>query len=130
MPQAFDFRDFLSPLAAIWEWSPMTAYFIAAIALCIIYWKAFGWDRIKNCPRPFINVPILAVFLVGIPLYGFHQFMTFLTRVTISSDCNLSPNTLVMPSSGVIYAVLLPLQPESGGNGLAEFSGQSGRKDK
>jgi hypothetical protein len=54
--------------------------------------------------------------------------MAFLTKVTISSNCDLSPNNLVMPSSGVIYAVLLPLLPESGGNGLAKFSGLSGKE--
>ena len=105
--QSLNFLDFFYPIAALYEWSPMTAHLIAAIVLCIIYLKWIGWTRIKNCPRPFINVPILAVCLFGLPLYGLHQFMTFLTKVSISIDCTASSSTTVMPADGVLYEVSL-----------------------
>ena len=104
----------------------MTADLILAIILCFIYLKWFpGWARIKNLPRTLTTVPILAILFVGLPVIPFHYFMVFLVRVPITSDCHLSPNTVAMPSSGVLYALLLPINPEVG-SGLAKLSGPIG----
>ena len=90
----------------------MTAYLILAGVLCVIYLKWWpGSHRIKNCPRPFIVIPVLAVALVGFPEYGFYKFMMFLNRATISIDCPLAPPINVMPAEGVLYELQLSNYP-------------------
>ena len=115
------FRDFFYPFAAFWEWAPMTADVIAAIILCIVYLKWLpGRARIKNCPRPFIIVPILTVVFVVMPTYGFHQFMVFLKNVPMSCDCDSVMSLIDMPADRVINWA--QLRAEKGGGGFGKFS--------
>ena len=108
----------------------MMADLIVAIILCVIYLKWFpGWARIKNFPRTLIVVPILALFCVGLPVIGFHRFMVFLTSVPITSDCQLSPDTVAMPSGAVLYTLWLPPNPGVG-SGLAKLTGPIGSETK
>jgi len=123
--------DLLSTLVALWEWSPTIGTLVAIIILSFVYLKLWpGWKTIRDCPRPFIIVPIVATVAVGIPIYGFSQFMDFLNRVPISMECHRAPGAIVMPFSGVIYRVFLwPLPAESGGGGFGEITGPSVGKE-
>ena len=122
--------DWFAPLVALWEWSPMITYLIAASVMVFIYLRWWpGWEVIKNCPRPFIIVPTLAIALVGVPVYGFHQFMMFLTKVPIAIECDHSPHTIVVPADGHIPLLSLNAIPkESGGSGLGMISTQAGKE--
>lgn len=125
-------RDLLFPLVALWEWSPMTAILLAIVFLCFIYLKWWpGHTAIKHCPRPFIILPILAVLFVGIPIYGFRQFMVFLDKVPISCDCDPVAPTIILPTDGVInWLQLNEIPAQYGGGGLGKAFGPGGKEMK
>ena len=111
----------------------MITTLIATGILLFIYLKFWPkWQKIKICPRPFLIVPLVTVVVVGIPIYGFHQFMAFLSRVPISCDCDPRASPfLIMPTEGVIYQLLLfPLPAELGGGGLGKVFGEAGKETR
>jgi len=123
--------DSLSPLVTLWEWSPTIGTLAATIILCFFYLKWWpGWKAIRDCPRPFIIVPIVATVAVSVPIYAFSQFMDFLNKVPISIECHRAPGAIVMPPGGVIYQLSLwALPAESGGGGFGEITGPSVGKE-
>ncbi|MEP6933350.1 MAG: hypothetical protein ABI988_05355 [Nitrospirota bacterium] len=88
---------------------------------------------------PSIIASILTAILLIIPTFpnpfGAHAKQNLSTAnpssndqapvVSMSSDCQLSPKTVVMPSSGVLYALWILPNPEVG-SGLAKLSGRVG----
>jgi hypothetical protein len=106
----------------------MMADLIMIAILCGFY-LAFkpGYEKIWRYPPWFIRV--LALLFVGIPIFIFHYSMRILAEVPISADCNLSSDTVAMPSSGTLYALYLPPNPEVG-SGLAKLGGRIGRETK
>lgn len=108
----------------------MIAHLIIITLLCGFYLKVWpGWEAIRHCPRPFIVVPILVIFLIEIPVYGFNRFMVFLTNVPISIDCPPSSSTIVMPLNGNTYELLLfPLYEKDGTPGLLQVFGVGGKE--
>ena len=128
--QRFNLSDLLSPLVVLWEWNPVIATLIFSIVLgCVVYanWR-LTWRKIQKFSRAkaFVWSGLFAV-----AVFGFVQFMSFLTLIPVSIECGHAPHSMIIPPDGRLSLLSLNAIPEeSGGGGIAQVTSQAGTEWK